>query len=87
MGFQAMRRDCGKALCSPIWRRSGMPVMFLTGSGSLPSIPRFICELFDELFTISDKPKEGLYTSAKRVAKKYVLTMDTIKDLLAARKL
>ena len=49
--------------------------------------PRFICELFDELFTIGDKPKEGLYTSAKRVAKKYVLNMDTIKDLLAARKL
>lgn len=49
--------------------------------------PRFICELFDELFTIDDKPKEGLYTSAKRVAKKYVLNMDTMKDLLAARKL
>jgi electron transfer flavoprotein-quinone oxidoreductase len=49
--------------------------------------PRFICEMFDELFTIGDRPKEGLYTSAKRVAKKYVLTMDTIKDLLAARKL
>ncbi len=49
--------------------------------------PRFICELFDELFTIGDKPKEGLYTSAKRVAKKYVLNMDTLKDLLAARKL
>ena len=49
--------------------------------------PRFICELFDELFTIDDRPKEGLYASAKRVAKKYVLNMDTIKDLLAARKL
>ncbi|MBP1748300.1 MAG: hypothetical protein H6Q52_839 [Deltaproteobacteria bacterium] len=49
--------------------------------------PRFICELFDELFTIDDKPKEGLYASAKRVAKKYVLNRDTIKDLLAARKL
>jgi electron transfer flavoprotein-quinone oxidoreductase len=49
--------------------------------------PRFICELFDELFTIGDKPKEGLYTSVKRVAKKHVFNMDTIKDLLAARKL
>ncbi len=49
--------------------------------------PRFICEMFDELFTIGARPKEGLYTSAKRVAKKYVLNMDTIKDLLAARKL
>ncbi|MCK9226384.1 MAG: FAD-dependent oxidoreductase [Syntrophorhabdaceae bacterium] len=49
--------------------------------------PRFICELFDELFTIDDGPKEGLYASAKRVAKKYVLNIDTIKDLLAARKL
>jgi electron transfer flavoprotein-quinone oxidoreductase len=39
--------------------------------------PRFICELFDELFTIDDRPKEGLYASAKRVAKKYVLNMET----------
>lgn len=49
--------------------------------------PRFVCEMFEELFTIGDRPKEGLYTSAKRVAKKYVLNMDTVKDLLAARKL
>jgi len=49
--------------------------------------PRFMCELFDELFTIGDKPKEGLYRTAKRVAKKYVLNMETLKDLLAARRL
>jgi electron transfer flavoprotein-quinone oxidoreductase len=49
--------------------------------------PRFICELFDELFTVGDKPKEGLYRTARRVAKKYVLNMETLKDLLAARKL
>ncbi len=49
--------------------------------------PRFMCELFDELFTIGDKPKESLYRTAKRVAKKYVLNMETLKDLLAARKL
>lgn len=49
--------------------------------------PRFICEMFDELFTIGDGPKQGLYTTAKRVAKKYVLNMDTLKDFLAARKL
>jgi electron transfer flavoprotein-quinone oxidoreductase len=49
--------------------------------------PRFICEMFDELFTISDRPKAGLYATAKRVAKKYVINMDTFKDLLAARKL
>jgi electron transfer flavoprotein-quinone oxidoreductase len=49
--------------------------------------PRFICELFDELFTIDDRPKESLYASAKRVAKKYVFNRETLKDLLAARKL
>ncbi len=49
--------------------------------------PRFMCELFDELFTVGDKPKEGLYKTARRVAKKYVLNMETLKDLLAARKL
>lgn len=49
--------------------------------------PRFVCELFDELFTIDDGSKESLYASAKRVAKKYVLNMDTIRDILAARKL
>lgn len=49
--------------------------------------PRFMCELFDELFTVGAKPKEGLYRTAKRVAKKHVLNMETLKDLLAARKL
>ncbi len=49
--------------------------------------PRFMCELFDELFTIGDKPKEGLYRTTKRIAKKYVLNMETLKDLLAARRL
>jgi hypothetical protein len=36
---------------------------------------------------VGDKPKEGLYRTARRVAKKYVLNMETLKDLLAARKL
>lgn len=49
--------------------------------------PRFVCELFDELFTIGDRPKEGLYKTAKKVAKKHVLNMETVKDLLAARRL
>jgi len=49
--------------------------------------PRFLCELFDELFTIGDRPKEGLYKTAKKVAKKHVLNMETVKDLLAARRL
>ena len=49
--------------------------------------PRFVCELFEELFTVNDKPKEGLYRTAKTVAKKYVLNMETLKDLLAARKI
>ncbi len=48
--------------------------------------PKFICELFDELFTIGDGPKQGLYRTAKTVAKKYVLNMETVKDLMAARK-
>lgn len=48
--------------------------------------PRFMCELFDELFTIGEGPKEGLYRTAKRVAKKHVLNMETVKDLMAARK-
>lgn len=48
--------------------------------------PRFMCELFDELFTIGDGPKEGLYKTAKRVAKKHVLNMETVRDLMAARK-
>lgn len=49
--------------------------------------PRFLCELLDELFTIGDRPKEGLYKTAKKVAKKHVLNMETVKDLLAARRL
>ena len=48
--------------------------------------PGFVCELFNELFTIGEGPKEGLYKTAKRVAKKHVLNMETIKDLMAARK-
>jgi len=48
--------------------------------------PKFICELFDELFTVGDGPKKGLYRTAKAVAKKYVLNMETVKDLMAARK-
>lgn len=48
--------------------------------------PGFVCELFNELFTIGEGPKEGLYKTAKRVARKHVLNMETIKDLMAARK-
>ncbi|MEN6617226.1 MAG: FAD-dependent oxidoreductase, partial [Syntrophorhabdus sp.] len=49
--------------------------------------PKFLNELFGELFTIDDKPKENLYKTARRIAGKYVLNMETMKDFLAARKL
>ncbi len=48
--------------------------------------PRFMCELFDELFTIGEGPKQGLYKTAMKVAKKHVLNMETVKDFMAARK-
>lgn len=49
--------------------------------------PKFICSLLEEIFTITEKPKPGLYGSAKEVAKKYLLNWEGFKDFLTLRKM
>lgn len=49
--------------------------------------PRFLCELFEALFTIDEGPKGSLYGSAKKVAGRYVLNWEGFKDFLSLRRL
>jgi len=49
--------------------------------------PKFICSLLEEIFTITEKPKPGLYGSAKKAAKKYLLNWEGFKDFLTLRKM
>lgn len=49
--------------------------------------PKFICSLLEKVFTITGAPKQGLYSSAKEVAKKNLLNWDGFKDFLTFRKM
>jgi electron transfer flavoprotein-quinone oxidoreductase len=49
--------------------------------------PKFLSSLFNVLFTISGTPKKGLYKSARKVAKQYILSWEGMKDFWSLRKL
>lgn len=49
--------------------------------------PKFVCELFEQLFTIDGNAKAPLYRTAMTTAKKYVLNMEGFRDFLALRKM
>ena len=49
--------------------------------------PRFLCELFEELFTIGEGPKGSLYKTAKAVNKRYISAFQGFKDFLALRRM
>jgi electron transfer flavoprotein-quinone oxidoreductase len=49
--------------------------------------PHFLCELFEALFTIGDGPKGSLYGSARKIAGRYVLNWQGLKDFLALRRM
>ncbi len=49
--------------------------------------PKFISELLHAIFTIGKGPKEPLYRSAKRVAKKHLLNWEGFKDIMSMRKI
>ena len=49
--------------------------------------PKFICNLLEELFTINDGPKKGLYRSAVDVTKRYISGWQGFKDFLSVRKM
>jgi electron transfer flavoprotein-quinone oxidoreductase len=49
--------------------------------------PKFLSELLSALFTIGKEPKEPLYGTAKKVAKKYLLNWEGFKDFMSMRKM
>ncbi|OPY65900.1 MAG: Electron transfer flavoprotein-ubiquinone oxidoreductase [Syntrophorhabdus sp. PtaU1.Bin050] len=49
--------------------------------------PKFICSLLKEVFTITGSPREGLYNTAREVAKRYILNWEGFKDFLTLRKM
>jgi electron transfer flavoprotein-quinone oxidoreductase len=49
--------------------------------------PRFISELFEKLYTVTDGPKAPLYRTAKDIARKHVLRWEGFKDFLSLRKM
>jgi electron transfer flavoprotein-quinone oxidoreductase len=49
--------------------------------------PHFLCELFEALFTIGEGPKGSLYCSARKIAGRYILNWQGLKDFLALRRM
>ena len=49
--------------------------------------PKFLSSLFKVLFTVSGTPKKGLYQSARKVAREYILNWEGMKDFWSLRKL
>jgi electron transfer flavoprotein-quinone oxidoreductase len=49
--------------------------------------PKFLCELFESLFTVGSEPKAPLYRTAMEKARKYVLKWDGFKDFLSFRRM
>jgi electron transfer flavoprotein-quinone oxidoreductase len=49
--------------------------------------PRAICDLFERVMWVDEKPKEGLYQTLWEGLKKDFLNFETFKDLLQLRKL
>jgi electron transfer flavoprotein-quinone oxidoreductase len=49
--------------------------------------PRFLCELFEALFTIGEGPKGALYGSARKIAGRYMLNWQGFKDFLSLRRM
>jgi electron transfer flavoprotein-quinone oxidoreductase len=49
--------------------------------------PKFLCELLGDLYAVDGGPKASLYKTAKKVARKHVLTWDGFKDFLSFRKM
>ncbi len=49
--------------------------------------PTFVCELFEQLFTVGANTKSPLYKTAMATAKKYVLNREGFRDFLSLRKM
>jgi electron transfer flavoprotein-quinone oxidoreductase len=49
--------------------------------------PKFLSSLFKVLFTVSGTPRNGLYKSARAVAREYILNWEGMKDFWSLRKL
>jgi electron transfer flavoprotein-quinone oxidoreductase len=49
--------------------------------------PRFLCELFENLYTVNDGPKSPFYGTVKELVRKHVLTWEGFKDFLSLRKM
>ncbi|MGD0232634.1 MAG: FAD-dependent oxidoreductase [Syntrophorhabdales bacterium] len=49
--------------------------------------PKFLCELFEALFTVPDGPKATLSGTAWEIARKHVLTWEGLKDFLRLRRI
>lgn len=48
--------------------------------------PKFLCDLFRDIYTINDGPKAPFFKSIKNIARKHIFNLATFRDLMSIRK-